>query len=135
MIWWNIYFCIYTVIMVFATIGFFVSFSSLKLGDWIGIILFISLYLSTYAYVFNKKSILETKWWATIFWVNIILLVEGLLDLYILNGAIENALPFLKSGLTVTNNEVILNTLLTLPALYATYLLGNIQNFSTKAKK
>ncbi len=73
---------------------------------------------------FQKKDLLEAKWWAIIFWANIILLAVVLVDSYLVNGAISNALPFLNSGRKVTNTEVIITIIISLPALYATYLLS-----------
>lgn len=132
--WWKVYFWIYTVLMILGVISLFFVFSPFTFADWIGTILNIAVYLGLYAYVFNKKDILETKWWTIIFWANLVSWTEALLDLYILNGAIEKALPFLKSGQIMTDANIISSVVISLPALYATYLLGS-KNTSTKTQR
>lgn len=130
MIWWKVYFWVYTVLIALGIIFMLFSFSTLTIVDWVSIILNAAICLGVYAYAFNKKDLLEVKWWAIIFWGNAIYLVISLLDFYILNKAIENALPFLKSSFSFSSASIIFGVAISLPALYATYLLGN-----TKAKK
>jgi len=56
MLWWKIYFWVYTIIIALGIIGIFSLFSTLLIADWVSIILNFLFYLGLYAYVFKKKT-------------------------------------------------------------------------------
>ena len=122
--WWKIYFWIYTVIMVLGIIGLFSVLSSFAFVDIVSYILNIVLYVGLYGYVF-KKRILEPKWWSIVFWINAVGWTLSIVDWFLLNRQLENALPFLKSGLSLSSGDLLFAVLSSLPALYAVRLLAS----------
>lgn len=129
--WWKIYFWVYTVFMVLGVIGILLWISKLTVSDWISFVLGILLYIGLYAFVFRKK-VFETNWLVAIFWSNALLIALAVLDWFVLNRQIEQAIPFLQSGIPVSETDMLIGILISLPALYAVYLLSYPKKSSKK---
>ncbi len=110
--------------MVLGIIGLFSVLSSFAFVDIVSYILNIVLYVGLYGYVF-KKRILEPKWWSIVFWINAVGWTLSIVDWFLLNRQLENALPFLKSGLSLSSGDLLFAVLSSLPALYAVRLLAS----------
>lgn len=137
--WWKIYFWLIAAITTIGVIALFFGFegitiSSLSIGDWISVVFEISLLVGTYTYTFKKK-IWSAQAWKAIFWIYIVLLVLSLIDIFIAGGKIEEALPFLKSSISRSTDDVLWGMIYVLPALYAIYKLGHDNKTVKKSSK
>lgn len=122
--WWKIYFWIITIISIIGLFGL-LGHSPLIFGDLIGFVLNVLMLIGVYAYVFKKK-IFSASIWKIIFWLNVILFVIAIVDLYFLPGFTKQYLSFLESKVSsaASSGAIVFTLVLTLPTLYAMYKLG-----------
>lgn len=96
----------------------------LVFADTLGAILNILLMIGVFVFAYNKKF-LTNQVWKIIFWISIIFLIEGFLEVYILpKDFINNYLSFLQSKVVQSPTDVIFSWILGLPAIYAIYKMA-----------
>lgn len=124
--WWKIYFWIYLILNVIGVFAL-LQYAPFGIVDVIGISLSIILQLAAYAYVF-KKNVLKINHWKILFLIVLFLFVEEMLELFVLpKDFVVNFAPFLKSNILANPGERLFSWLISLPAVYAIYKLGQKQ--------
>lgn len=122
--WWKIYFWTYFVVTVLGVIVFLSDLSITSI-DLIGLYLNIVPRVGIFAYVF-KKNIFPVKVWKILFWILVILIIEGFLSVYILpKDFLSKFIPFIQSDYRVDLFSYLLPQIIVLPALYAVYKLSS----------
>lgn len=95
--------------------------SKLSLGDWISTISNVVLLFGLYVYIFNKQNFSSLK---NVFLINLILLVVFTIDYFLFSeNLLGSILPALKSGLGLSQGEVLFGLIPSLPAIYANFKL------------
>lgn len=117
---WKIYFWILLISSIIGTLIVAKDIINFNLGDWLGMASNIILILAVYSLVF-KKQILSPQVWKVILWIMVGTVVVELEP----TGTLKKILSFLEPNiLRATTEEMIVQIIIALPALYAVYKLG-----------
>ena len=119
--WWKIYFWIYLVLTALGLISLVSQISILSLGDWLSTINNVILVFGAYVYIFNKQNFSS---WKNVLLVNFILFAIFMIDYFLFSenllGSIHHSF---KSGLEVSQGEVLFGVIPSLPVIYANFKL------------
>lgn len=123
--WWKVYFWINLILTIIGLVSTFglLSSQSLKLGDWLILLLSIVTLIALYSYAFNKQTF-SSNLWKTYFWVAVILILISIISPYtplkdVLSSFLSN--NFYEPKYAISQ---IFGIIVQLPAYYVVYQLG-----------
>ncbi len=121
--WWKFYFWFYIVLTIVSLLWFYGLTETVTLGDLLSIMISVLAAIGLYGYVFNKKTF-PSKLWKIIFWVLILGLVYGILSFTALKDTISLPEILYTTLPEISFGGYLFGTLITLPAYFAIYKLG-----------